>query len=120
MHQQGITVEAAFEDIHSRYDQHNWHDWTHTISNAEIVTAALLYGFESFEASVGLAVQHGFDTDCNGATVGSVIGMFYGSDAIQAAWTAPLQGVLNTSIFGVGKITIDDLVERTIKHLETR
>lgn len=120
MHQQGIPVESVFEDIHGRYDQHNWHDWTHTISNAEIVTAALLYGFETFEASVGLAVQHGFDTDCNGATVGSVVGMYYGADAIDAAWTAPLQGVLNTSIFGVGKITIDDLVKRTIKHLESR
>lgn len=120
MHQQGKTVEAVFEDIHSRYDQHNWHDWTHTISNAEIVTAALLYGFGSFETSVGLAVQHGFDTDCNGATVGSVVGMFYGAEFIEDKWTAPLHGMLNTSIFGVSKIAIDDLVERTIKHVDLR
>lgn len=120
MHRQGLTAEAVFEDIHSRYNQHNPHDWTHTISNAEIVTAALLYGFGSFETSVGLAVLHGFDTDCNGATVGSVIGMFYGADAIGDKWTAPLHGMLNTSIFGVGKIAIDALVERTIKHIGLR
>lgn len=117
MHNGGATVEDVFRDIHHRYDQHNWHDWTHTLSNAEIVTAALLYGFDSFETAIGLAVQHGFDTDCNGATVGSVFGMFHGAHAISDAWIAPLKGTLNTSLFGVGQVSIDSLVERTMRHI---
>lgn len=117
MHRSGTAEEAAFADIHCRYDQHCWHDWTHVIPNAEIVTASLLYGSESFEKTVGLAVQHGFDTDCNGATVGSVVGMLAGAASIPEAWTAPLNGTLNTSIFGVGKVSIDALVERTLRHI---
>ena len=67
-----------------------------------------------------MAVETGFDTDCNGATVGSVVGMMNKSTAIGAQWTAPINGMLDTSIFGVGRVNIDDMVERTIKHIRAK
>lgn len=62
-----------------------------------IVATVLLYG-EIFSQSICLAVQTGFDTDYNGATVGSVYGMTKGNSSIPNEWIAPLNGKLNTAI----------------------
>lgn len=43
-----------------------------------IVTMALVTGAGDFGKSICTAVQAAFDTDCNGATVGSVVGMLAG------------------------------------------
>ena len=59
-----------------------------------------------------MAVQAGFDTDCNGATVGSVVGMRNGIGGVGEAWTAPVRGQLSTSIFGIGTVKIDALVQK--------
>lgn len=115
--EKGVSCEDCFAGIHRRYDEHDAYDWCHTISNAEIVAAALLYGHGDYSASICLAVQCGFDTDCNGATVGSVLGMLYGKSAIDAAWSAPIRDTLDTSIFGVGKVTVADMAEKTLRHI---
>ena len=86
----GISYEDWTEKIYQRFDECTEHDWCHTISNAMIVTAALLYGNKDFGKSICLAVQTGFDTDCNGATVGSVVGMISGISKIDTKWTEPV------------------------------
>jgi len=114
----GADTDAAFKAIHTRWDEHNSHDWCHTISNAEIVAASLLYGNGDFGKSICLAVQTGFDTDCNGATVGSVLGMRGGAKVIDNQWSDPVNGLLDTSIFGVGRVNIRDMAEKTLSHIE--
>lgn len=109
---------ACMRHIHRLYDEHSTHDWCHTISNAMIVTAALLGGCGDFEKSICLAVETGFDTDCNGATVGSILGMRRGAGCISEQWTAPVRGELDTSIFGVGRVRIRDLANHTLDHLK--
>ena len=113
----GVTSEAFFADLHTRWNEHDGHDWCHTISNAEIVTAALLYGKGDFGRSICMAVEVGFDTDCNGATVGSILGMRNGIGAIDEAWLAPLHGKLKTTIFGVDTAEIESLIEKTMTHI---
>ncbi len=113
----GKGCEDCFADIHRRYDEFDAHDWCHTISNAEIVTASLLYGGGDFGKSIGIAVQTGFDTDCNGATVGSILGMRGGSGCIGKEWSEPLNDELNTSIFGVGRVRISEMAKKTMKHI---
>lgn len=81
------------------------------------VAASLLYGAGDFGKSICLAVQTGFDTDCNGATVGSVLGMRGGIDSIPEYWKAPLQDTLHTSIFGVGTLKISDCASKTMAHV---
>ena len=112
----GTTQKDCFRRIHEAYDEYSAHGWCHTISNAMIVVAALLYGEGDYAKSVCMAVETGFDTDCNGATVGSVLGMAYGSSAIDEYWTKPINNRLHTSIFGVGTVRIDECVEQTLKH----
>ncbi len=114
--EQGMDSDVCFRKIHFRWDEKNEYDWCHTVSNAEIVTAALLYGGNDFGRSVCLAVQCGFDTDCNGATVGSVLGMKNGIGAIGPEWIGPVNGKLKTSVFGVETVGIEDLVARTLEH----
>lgn len=115
--QSGIDKKEVFAKIHSEYDEFTEHGWCHTISNAMIVAAALLYGEGDFARSVCMAVETGFDTDCNGATVGSIIGMMNGTSGIPKEWTDPINGTLDTSIFGVGKVSVDDMVEKTVSHI---
>ena len=114
----GKTVEDCFCMIHEAYDEHTDHGWCHTIPNAMIVTAALLYGEGDFGKSICTAVGMAFDTDCNGATVGSVLGMRNGIDGIDDYWKAPVNGKIHTSVFGVGTVDIEQAVVRTTKHIE--
>ncbi len=114
----GVTLEETFNYIHSAYDEHTDHGWCHTISNAMIVTAALLYGEGEFGKSICTAVSMAFDTDCNGATVGSILGMRGGIDCIEDCWKKPINNKIHTSIFGVGTVDIDKAVDKTIKHME--
>lgn len=114
----GVSSKECFAAIHDRYDEDNGHDWCHTISNAMIVVAALLYGRGDFGKSICMAVETGFDTDCNGATVGSVLGMANGIDSIDEIWKKPINDTLHTSIFGVGTVKISDKVKQTLKHIQ--
>ena len=113
----GKDFDALLEIIYSFYDDRNPHHWCHTISNAMIVAAALLCSGQDYGRSICLAVQAGFDTDCNGATVGSVLGMMLGEDGIPETWAAPVHGRLETDIFGVSEISLKEAAETTLKHL---
>lgn len=113
----GMSQKDCFAKIHKDYDEYTEHDWCHTISNAVIVTASLLYGGGDFGKSICMAVETGFDTDCNGATIGSILGMANGIDSISDYWKKPINDTLHTSIFGVGTVKISDRVKMTMKHL---
>ena len=117
-YESGVGERECFENIHKAYDEYSAHGWCHAISNAMIVAAALLYGKGDFGRSICMAVETGFDTDCNGATVGSVLGMMLGIDAIGEEWTAPINDKLETSIFGVGRVSISERARMTLEHLE--
>jgi len=117
MYDAGETVDSCVAYIHGRYDEYSSHHWCHAISNTLIVVTALLYGEKDYGKSICLAVGCGFDTDCNGATVGSVVGMMAGASGISKEWTEPFNGKVGTHIFEVGTISTDLLVELTMKHM---
>ena len=119
MYKSGASIEECFEYIHSQYDEHTSHGWCHVISNAMIVTAGLLYGEGDFGKSICIAVNMAFDTDCNGATVGSILGMRGGIDCIDDCWKKPINNKIHTSIFGVGTVDIEKAVEKTMEHIES-
>ena len=114
----GVSPKECFERIHEEWDEYTLYGWCHTISNAMVVTASLLYGEGDYGKSICLAVQTGFDTDCNGATVGSVLGMRGGISCIAKEWTEPIHGTLQTTIFGMDKVAVTDLVDITLGHLQ--
>ncbi len=109
-HADGLSAEDALEGIIESYG--HYHP-VHTINNAAIVARALLWGEMDFSRTIGLAVQAGLDTDCNGATAGSVIGALLGADAIPEHWVEPLNDRVETAVFGEGERAITELAERT-------
>jgi ADP-ribosylglycohydrolase/transcriptional regulator with XRE-family HTH domain len=117
-YENGESAKQLFAYIHEQFDEYNSHGWCHTISNAMIVTASLLCGQGDFGKSICMAVETGFDTDCNGATVGSIVGMLYGADCIDSVWTAPLNGRLKTNLFGSQEVKIEELVQKTVRHID--
>lgn len=116
-YKKGISSEGVFRRIHEEYDEYTGYGWCHTISNAMIVSAALLYGEGDFGKSICMAVEACFDTDCNGATVGSVLGMRNGIEGISEEWTKPVENTIHTSIFGFETVKISDCVKLTLKHI---
>jgi hypothetical protein len=116
LHAAGTPEQAAFADIAERWDENVGHDWCHTISNAEIVAAALLWGEKDFGRTICISVMPGFDTDCNGATAGSVLGLMLGAKAMPAQWIAPLNDTLLTGLAGYHKVSLTDMAAKTV-HL---
>lgn len=114
----GVSPKTVFDSIHSKYDENSSHGWCHTIPNAMIVAASLLYGKGDFGKSICIAVETGFDTDCNGATVGSIVGMARGIGNIPEYWKTPINDTLHTSIFGVGTVKISEMAIKTLEHIE--
>ncbi len=113
----GVPCEKAFGSVHAEYDEHTLHGWCHTIPNAMIVTAALLYGEGDYGKSICLAVQTGFDTDCNGATVGSISGLMNGYDGIAEQWKKPIGDKLHTEIASLPCVSVRECVRKTLKHI---
>ncbi|MBN2713598.1 MAG: ADP-ribosylglycohydrolase family protein [Planctomycetes bacterium] len=105
-HTDGIDSDTAIGRIHGKWDEKFAHHWCHTISNAAVVAMALLWGEGDFEKTLCLAVKAAFDTDCNGATAGSVIGMVLGAKALPEKWVAPMHDTLLTAVSGYHKVSI--------------
>ena len=119
-YESGLSEDECYKKICEKWDDHFFHHWCHTISNAMIVTFALLYGNGDYSKSICLAVQCGFDTDCNGATVGSVVGIINGAKGIPTQWTAPINDTLETTIFGETMVKISDCAKKTIEHINKK
>ena len=116
IYDKGGSYDDAAKLIHSDWNENFGHGWCHTISNAMIVTAAILFGAGDYGRSICMAVQTGFDTDCNGATVGSVIGVRNGFSAIPPIWYERLNDSLDTSIFGVGRVKLSAIAQKAAGH----
>jgi len=109
--------EQAVDAVYARYGHYHW---VHTINNATIVVLALLYAGGEYERAIGQAVTGGWDTDCNGATVGSIMGTMLGRRGIPAKWSAPLRDRVRSSMAGFDDSSIEDLIHRTIRCVPDR
>ena len=111
------TLEPDWERALDRlYERFGHYHWVHTINNAALVALALLYGDGDFSRSICLAVMGGWDTDCNGATVGSIVGTLNG--AVPERWTARLNNRVRSSLRGFDHSRIDDLARRTVALID--
>jgi ADP-ribosylglycohydrolase len=115
MYDERIEFMEAVDRIHTQYPQNHLHNAVHTIPNAMIVVAALLWGEGDYEKTLGYSVMAAMDTDCNGATVGSIIGMITGAAAIPTHFTDPICDTLRTDIAGNSLVKISDMAARTLR-----
>ena len=85
----------------------------HTLPNLAFVLIALIWGELDFRKTVSIAVMCGHDTDCNGATAGSILGALKGTKAIPEQLASPLNDRIKTAVFGYSDIKISALAKRT-------
>jgi len=64
--------------------------WFQAPRNIGYVIIGWLYGQGDFGKSICIAVNCGDDTDCTGATLGSILGIINGSKGIPARWKDPI------------------------------
>lgn len=117
LHAKGLDWEAARDEVEVRYGHYSF---VHTVNNAALVTAALLWGEGDFTRTIGLAVQGGWDTDCTGATAGSIFGALHGAEALPGHWVDPLNDSVRSAIMGYDHSTLSDLAERTLRLAQAR
>jgi len=80
--------------------------WIESSVNLAATTMALLYGGKDFTQTVEIAVQAGFDADCNPATAGGLIGLMIGTVGLPAIASdayhmTSLTGVADTTLSAV-------------------
>jgi ADP-ribosylglycohydrolase len=110
LYRTGCTWEAAVEEIRARFGHYSW---VHSVNNACLITAGLLWGDRDFSATVGLTVQGAWDTDSNAATAGSVVGTVLGAAKLPHHFIEPLQDRTRSVIFGYDNSRISELARRT-------
>jgi len=103
--------EGVNEAIYSRYRLETG-IVNHSLPNAAIVVMALLKGEGDFSRTIGIAVMAGLDTDCNGATAGSILGCALGTRGIPAHWTDPFNDRISTHLKGLSELSISEMAER--------
>ncbi|MDQ0786386.1 ADP-ribosylglycohydrolase family protein [Streptomyces sp. B3I8] len=119
-HASGLAREHTdFDTVVDRlHDTHDGCHWVHAVPNTALIAAALTHADGDFSASICRVVSGGWDTDSNGATVGSIAGLLAGDPAaLPERWTAPLKNRLATSFGdfdGVGFDTLAQLTHREI------
>ena len=109
----GKSLTEAVSLLRERWDEKDPHDWCHTIPNAVLVVFGLLYGEMDFARSIGIGTAFGFDTDCNSATIGSILGVAQGEKALPYIWKEPLHDTLLSGVHGFGRVAISELARRT-------
>lgn len=117
-HADGLDYSDAVMRIHERWNEADQFDWVHTISNAQVLAIGLLWGEGDFGDSLCLAVQAGFDTDSHAATLGSILGLQHGAEALPAEWVDPLNDTVETSLVSYQRQRISDLAAETLDLVE--
>lgn len=73
-------------------------------SNIGMLIISLLYGEGDFSQTVCTAVNCGEDTDCTGATAGSIWGILHGCQNIPKKWIAPIGHKIKTACLNLGEL----------------
>jgi hypothetical protein len=96
---------------------HRADNFTHAPLNVALTFWALLYGAGDFEATILLAVNGGYDTDCTAATAGAILGFLHGAERLPEKWIAPLGDAVavGDGIIGIrAPKTLRELTERSL------
>jgi len=104
--------EDSWKEVMGKYGAYHP---VHTINNLAFVLIGLLYGGKGLGDTISKSVMCGFDTDCNGATSGSIIGAMVGAKALPSEWIGPLGDRVESAVLGFAENRITDLARRTEK-----
>ncbi|MCC2685767.1 MAG: crystallin [Paenibacillaceae bacterium] len=98
----------AFRYVKANYGYDKYPGHCHIIPNSAVIVLSLLYGEGDFSRSINICSMCGWDTDCNVANVGAIIGVMHGLSAIDMSWRQPINDFLCCSSV-IGSLNILDL-----------
>jgi len=108
-------MDGSWEETFRRVmDKHGHYHPVHTINNAAMVILSLVHGRMDFARTICISVMCGLDTDCTGATAGSIMGAMLGAKALPGEWVEPLEDSLDSIVVGMTRNKISDLARRTV------
>ncbi len=107
----GLSSEQALDRLQEEYGHLHW---VHVLNNAALTAYALTASGGDFATAITTVVTGGWDTDSNGATVGSICGALAGAKALPARWIEPMRNRVATSLPGFDGTGFDGLAERTL------
>ena len=81
-------VQSKLYDKYYLGDGGRYRSWIESTINTGLTTMALLYGQGDFQRTVEIGSQAVFDSDCNAATAGGLIGMIRGYNNIASGLPA--------------------------------
>jgi len=116
-YKQGLDLKAARAAVVKASESTGWFM---APQNVAFVVLGWLYGEGDFGKSICAAVDCGDDTDCTGATLGSILGIIHGSEFIPDKWRKPVgEGIQNVAISGFQPpATLSELTDHTVRMAE--
>jgi hypothetical protein len=111
--------QRTTDRIHETYGHYHR---IHTINNAALVVMGLLYAERAhgetaadlLEDAICLTVRGGWDTDCTGATAGSLVGSIVGARRLPAKWVGDFNDRLESIVADMTDNRFSDLADRTL------
>jgi ADP-ribosylglycohydrolase len=104
-----LDWRKAYSYVKNKYGYDKYPGSCHIIPNAAIVILSLLYGKGDFSTSINICTMCGWDTDCNAANVGSVMGVRNGLSGIDYdKWRKPINDFFACSSV-IGSLNIMDI-----------
>jgi ADP-ribosylglycohydrolase len=113
----GRSIAGAPDAVARLHEHYRELTPLHAVNNLALVVWALRAHAGDFGATVGEAVAAGWDTDCNGATVGGLCAL--AGAPIDDRWTTPWQGRIGTRLAGQSELQLDNIVRRTVEIART-
>jgi ADP-ribosylglycohydrolase len=106
-----LDHDVAVDELYAEYGHLHW---VHVLNNTALAAFAMVRSGGDFATAIGTCVAGGWDTDSNGATVGSICGALAGAAALPPEWIDPLRNRLTTVMAGFDGVGFDELARRTL------
>lgn len=98
----------AFRYVRDNFGYDRYPGSCHIIPNSAVIVLSLLYAQEDFSKAINICNMCGWDTDCNVANVGTIMGVRNGLAGIDAEWRRPINDFLCCSSV-VGSLNMQDI-----------
>jgi ADP-ribosylglycohydrolase len=99
--------------IHEKYSYEKFGGGCHMVPNHAVIMLGLLWGDDDFQRSLMITNTAGYDTDCNSANVGCILGIKNGLTGIDTGpdWRGPVADRILMPTADGGRCVTDAVIE---------
>lgn len=99
---------SAYEHIHGRYEHHGF---CHVLQEAGTMANSAKFA-DSTGHGISIQVSQGLDTDSYGATIGSILGAYFGPKGLEARWLQPFNDRIHTTLASFHETSLHAVADR--------